>query len=142
MRSKSAVSQAVIAALQTACEAWAHMERLAGSASAVGIAMQKCTAAADEQCLQPARRSQLCCTLHRLEKVAPGLHDARTWTLNSSEAMCSPPHREVATTDSTIAQGMLREALRVSSANWVGASYPAHEQLSDYTPDALTADGL
>ena len=31
--------------------------------------------------------------------------------------MCRPPHREVATTDCTIAQGMFREALRVSSAN-------------------------
>ena len=64
------------AALQTARKARAHIGRLASSASAVGNAMQKCIAAANKQCLQPARRSQLCCTLYGMVKVAPGLHDA------------------------------------------------------------------
>ena len=39
--------------------------------------------------------------------------------------MCSPPHKAVAATESTIAQGTFRAASRVSSANWAGASYPA-----------------
>ena len=68
-------------------------------------------------------------------------HPARTWTLNSSEAMCRPPHREVATTDSTMAQGMFREASRVSSANCVGASYPAQAQLSVDSAGAWTVTG-
>ena len=79
--------------------------------------MHKCTAATDKQGLQPARRSRLRRTLHSLQDGIGTAWRARTWTLNSSEAMCRPPHREVATTDSTIAQGMFREALRVSSAN-------------------------
>ena len=58
-----------------------------------------------------------CAALCTVCKMALGLHGVRTWTLNSSDAMCRPPHREVATKDSTIAQGMFREALRVSSAN-------------------------
>ena len=47
--------------------------------------------------------------------------------------MCSPPHRAVAITDVTIAQGTFFAAARVSSANCAGASYPACAAHSSHT---------